>query len=403
MSEQQSRMQQLLVAVENKTASRADCEELLQMFREDENNSMLRSLDQFHQVAHTEEIPYDAAYWEQSLLEILNIDKAETPYKAFATKRAPRFLWFKLTAAAAVLLAIAFYLYQNFTGKQPVPANTLTQKENYHIPPGKAGAILTLADGTTLMLDSMSDGMLEQSNTNISLKDNGLTYLPSNAIRNSTQAGTYNTLATPKGRQFNITLADGTRVWLNAASSIRFPVVFHAAERLIDITGEAFLEVAPNSKQPFLVRLNDKTTITVLGTSFNINAYSDESSIKTTLIDGAVRINNSRYSVVLKPGDQAQINYDDDSAIGVTNKVDLKQVTAWKEGAFVFNNADISEVMRQLARWYNVEVEYKGKVPVGTFSGKIGRDLSLVEVLEGLEETSVKFNIINENKIIVLP
>jgi len=197
--------------------------------------------------------------------------------------------------------------------------------------------------------------------------------------------------AMPQG----ITLSDGTKVWLDAGSSIRFPVAFVGNERKVEITGQVWFDVVHNNKMPFKV-VAKGIEITDLGTQFNVNAYDDESETKITLLQGEVKVQNT----LMKPGEQARIS--GNSSLRLVRDVDLEEVTAWKDGYFKFNKADVQTVVRQLSRWYDVDVTYTGAIPKGTFTGKIGRNLTLQEVLDGLAFTNDKFRI-EGHKLIVLP
>jgi Fe2+-dicitrate sensor, membrane component len=307
--------------------------------------------------------------------------------------------WFRYAAAAILVLTIGAYLWFNNSNKplnvaatQPVPAKN-------DVAPGRDGAILTLADGRQVVLDSMGNGVIaEQSGVQVVLQDGQLAYDQS---AKPVEDIAYNTMSTPKGRQFRVTLPDGTKVWLNSASSIRYPTVFSGDDRKVDITGEVYFEVAKNANKPFKVKVNDNTEIQVLGTSFTINAYDNEAAIKTTLLEGSVRINAYKQVQTLKPGQQAQITTD--KKLKVVNDADVEKVIAWKNGYFNFNDADLYEVMRQLERWYDIEVVYAKPVRRIEFSGKLPRTLSLAQVLKILGEMQVKFKIEEGRKLIIAP
>lgn len=344
---------------------------------------------------------YDAAHWQQVLGRIMNADKQEE-VRTIPFYKKPLFRY-----AAAVLLIItgAGIWYAANQTKSAQPSIPVVAEKN--VPPGKDGAILTLADGSQIVLDSMGNGLVTtQKGTHVVLSDGQLTYF---SQEKSTMEMLYNTMTTPRGRQFNVTLPDGTRVWLNAASSLRYPTAFTGKERRVEVTGEAYFEVVKNKEQPFKVSIDHKMEVEVLGTSFNVNAYSDEPSINTTLVTGSVKLlpSNQQYgALILKPGQQAQqsttIHGSDLLPVMRVKEVDLGDVVAWKEGAFAFNDADLPTMMRQLSRWYNVEVEYAGAIPKLAFSGKMGRDLSLADILAELKK-DIKFRIEGDNKIVVLP
>nr|WP_240155205.1 FecR family protein [Chitinophaga sp. Cy-1792] len=198
-------------------------------------------------------------------------------------------------------------------------------------------------------------------------------------------------MSTPKGRKFRLQLPDGTHVWINAASSLRFPTAFTKGDRTVELSGEAYFEVAPLPKQPFKVKLDDGTFIQVLGTDFNVNAYKEEHLISTTLLRGAVKISRKNIQQVLKPGQQMQL-VQDSEAFTIVNKVDTSAVMAWKNGFLSFQDKKLTEVMHMLERWYGIEVIYQGIPPDIVFYGEIGSDVNLSGVLKFLEDSGVKFS-----------
>jgi transmembrane sensor len=289
-----------------------------------------------------------------------------------------RRLTYRWVAAAAVLMALATGVYfwsQRSLQQIPELAG--------NIAPGSTKAILTLADGSTVALDSTGNRVISQGSTAIRQQGGQLEY----DVKGEPASLSYNMLVTPRGGQFRITLPDGSKVWLNAASSLRYPTAFINNTRTVEITGEAYFEVAPDAAKPFKVKVNDRTEILVLGTAFNVNAYTDEPTISTTLLDGAVRINTQ----TLTPGQQAQVNTA--GAIKLVNDVDVSETVAWKNGIFSFNNADVRTVMRQIGRWYNIEINYEQAVYTTKFKGKIGRDLNLTDALEVLKKAGVNFKV----------
>ncbi len=248
--------------------------------------------------------------------------------------------------------------------------------------PGSNRAVLTLSDGRKVELVPETKKITE-AGTHIQNENGKLVY-------QKTERVVMNTMSTPRGGQYQLTLPDGTNVWLNAASSITYPTAFINNTREVTITGEAYFEVVKNAAKPFIVNTY-KDEITVLGTAFNVNAYTDEENMKTSLREGSVKIAEK----ILKPG-QAYVN-------GKIIDANIEQDIGWKNGVFAFNDADLPTVMRQLSRWYNVDVVYAGPVPDGKFNGKIGRSLTLEQVLKGLTSTRIKYRIENQNKIIILP
>lgn len=299
---------------------------------------------------------------------------------------------FKIAAAAIILLTIGTGYWLMREKKNAAESQQKPIVKTKDVAPGHDGAILTLADGNKIVLDNIHDGKI----TEIAVKNgNTLSY------KNSSPAKVeYNTMTTPKARQFSLVLPDGTQVWLNAASSITYPTAFVGNERKVKITGEVYFEVAHNPSMPFIVS-REATTVTVLGTHFNVNAYSDEPDMKVTLLEGSVRIHSeagSRKSEVIQPGQQviAKIN----GELSIVNNVDVEQVMAWKNGVFMMNKADIATIMRQIARWYNVDIVYQNSIPKGTISGEVPRSFTLSQVLKVYEYSGVHF-IIEGKKIIV--
>lgn len=252
--------------------------------------------------------------------------------------------------------------------------------------PGGDRAMLTLANGKQIILDSAQGKIVQLDNLEVTNKAGRLDYEgQSNKVE-------YHTLSTPRGGKYKLVLPDGTDVWLNAESSITFPTAFTGKGREVAITGEAYFEVVHNAKQPFQVKVNDMV-VEVLGTHFNINSYKDESSIKTTLLEGSVKIKRGDgKTVLLAPGQQAQAGRVTGESIDVTAP-DTEQVMAWKNGRFYYNNADLKTIMRQIMRWYNVEVEYSGKVPVRYFTADISRDNNLSAILKVLELSNIHFRL----------
>jgi ferric-dicitrate binding protein FerR (iron transport regulator) len=290
------------------------------------------------------------------------------------------------------------------------------------LPPGKNGAILTLADGSKVVLDSLGNGVVATQNGSKILLNNGqLAYSTSNnghpasGAADSPAVITYNTMTTPKGRQFQLLLPDGTKIWLNAASSVRYPTRFTDMERKVQVTGEAYFEVAQNAKAPFVVTVDEQTEIQVLGTHFNINSYADETSINTTLLEGSVRVIHAGEKALLRLGQQAQVPVDKAAQTGgqpsetardhikVLSNVNIDKVVAWKNGVFDFQDASLEEVMRQLERWYDIEVVYEKNIPKLEFFGRMGRDLTLSNVLRGLELSKVHFRMEGERRLVILP
>ena len=313
-------------------------------------------------------------------------------------------LWWKYAAVAAILLLVggsAFLLLDGHRRSHPIAVTKPQPPPVKHdVTPGGNKAILILAGGSAIALDSAKSGSLARlGNTNVVKVDNGeLAYHPSDKAQQGPEG--YNELRTPRGGQYRLTLPDGTRVWLNAASSIQFPTAFRGAERRVTVTGEAYFEVARDVTHPFIVNIDTRMQVEVLGTRFNVNAYADESSVNTTLLQGSVRIVDGSKTTLLSPDQQSRVYNNGKSE--VMDGADIEAIVAWKNGQFQFESDGITAVMRQIARWYDVDVVYAGKIPEGTFSGEVSRNTNLSNVLKILELSGLSFKIEN-NKVTVLP
>ena len=289
-------------------------------------------------------------------------------------------------ASVVVVLATGTYLWN----RPATPGKAITKVT---VLPGKEGAVLTLADGSQVSIDSAHAGIIaKQGGASAKLINGALVYEADG------QEIVFNKMTTPKGRQFKLTLPDGSMVWLNAESSIRYPTLFAGNERAVDITGEVYLQVMPNATMPFRVRAGNRTTIEVLGTEFNINAYQNEPAIKTTLISGAVRVKENSQEITLQPGQQVSQT---DGQLRLIQHVNTGQVVAWKNGFFNFEGVPLAELMHQLERWYDITVEYENGIPDITFGGKMSRQESLESLLKGLEESGVHFRL-EGRKVIVM-
>jgi transmembrane sensor len=312
--------------------------------------------------------------------------------------------------AAAACVVVASTLAVNVFYKKPVAPGVINMAMAEDAMPGESRARLTLASGQSIMLHEASNGKLAQEGkfAVIKAKQGELVYQFDQQRAGVGENHGYNTVTTPKAGQYQVKLPDGTRVWLNAASSIRFPTVFQGKERVVEIVGEAYFEVVKVSKNkkrvPFKVKAGNQL-VEVLGTRFNVNSYADESTIKTTLLEGSIKLEakGNNQGVLLKPGQQAEFLQGADrkstSVFDVKN-VDSQSVVAWKEGYFRFDNVGLPELMRQLSRWYDMEVVYEGKSKEYEFVGQIERNTRLSKVLQILELGDVHFRI--ENKKIIV-
>ncbi|MEP6949433.1 MAG: FecR family protein, partial [Ginsengibacter sp.] len=292
------------------------------------------------------------------LKKILPADKSKIrsiePGKIFFGK------WWRLVAVLIIFLAAGTYVFfnRNDNAKPKVLPFTKTQP---HIIPGKNQALLTTSDGKVVILDSMQNGALTvHGNIRINKQDGLLIYNVSELADQGLPI-LYNTLSTPRGGQYQVVLPDGSKVWLNSASSLHFPTAFEGNLRIVELTGEAYFEVTKNKERPFLVKVGDME-VKVLGTHFNINAYPDENIIKTSLLEGRVKITKGKATGLLQPGKQALLS-NGESKMKIID-ANMDEVVAWKNGLFQFDGADITTIMQEIGRWYNVEIVYADKVPV---------------------------------------
>ncbi len=316
--------------------------------------------------------------------------------------------WYRVAAAAIILLLLSvggYFIFNRAAQKQIAQTEKRQQPYKNDIAPGGNKAILTLANGTQIILDSAANGALtQQGNTKIIKLDSGR--LAYNALNEKPGEVLYNTISTPRGGQYQIVLADGSKVWLNAASSLRFPASFTGKERKVELAGEGYFEVAKNAAMPFRVSVNPGSPagrdmqVEVLGTHFNVNAYDDEGVIKTTLLEGSVKVSKGNDVGFIKPGQQARLY--NSGHIKIIADVDAEDAISWKNGYFSFDKDDLPTVMRQIARWYDVEISYEGNIPKREFGGKIDRNSNASQVLKILEESKVHFRI-EGKKIIVMP
>jgi transmembrane sensor len=311
----------------------------------------------------------------------------------------------RFVAAASVIVLAAAGAFRALHNKTAPAVIATTSAHATEIQPGGDKATLTLADGKIISLDSSADGVLtSQGNTLVAKLNGHLAY--NKAASEKPLAPTYNVLTTPRAGQFTLSLPDGTNVWLNNASSLRYPVWFTGAAREVELDGEAYFEVAKDAAHPFRVHIKDGVagadgaTVDVLGTSFNIMAYNDENSERATLVDGSIRFTHGNNSAVLKPAEQSILTAHGD--LKTLRNVDVDEITAWKNGYFHFAHTNLQSTMRQLARWYDVTVVYEGDIAPQEFEGKIERTMTLNKVLKGMEGEHLHFKL-EGNKVTVTP
>lgn len=314
--------------------------------------------------------------------------------------------------AAAILLLLAaggagsfFLLDRPSMSSQGANRNAPVQD----IAPGIAGAILTLADGSRVVLDSTGNGDITvQGMSRLMKQSDQLIYErstesdPSGSTLEAGEDVAYNTVTTPRGRQFKVILSDGSRVWLNAASSITYPPMFTGAQRKVIVTGEAYFEVAKDTDRPFVVQIGTPAAtdaeVAVLGTHFNVMAYPEEEHVETTLMEGSVRVTKGAGQVIIAPGQQARFSQASDR-IDVAN-VEADRIIAWVNGKMTLDNLDVEAIMRQISRWYNVDVEFEGPAPEERFWGMINRNVYLTSMLEVMRANGINARL-EGNKVIV--
>ncbi|NML19371.1 DUF4974 domain-containing protein [Pseudoflavitalea sp. G-6-1-2] len=349
-------------------------------------------------IAALDRVDVDAGY--EKFLHKYHQPEEETTEEAEPETPVRRIAWTKIAGAAAAVLVLAlgswFFFFRSAPPQDAIVEDDIRTRYKNDVSPGGNVATLELADGSTIQLDKSAHGLLadEGDATIEKTAADRLEYNSSKTAKNG-KAG-FNTITTPSGGQYHVVLPDGSRVWLNAASSLRFPLSFTGSERRVTVTGEAFFEVEEMKKQgqkvPFIVSINKQSgpsgEVQVLGTRFNINAYNDEPSIQTTLLRGSVRVvpaNRQQMAKVIKPGQQADFKANGPMAVSA---VDSNSVVAWRDGKFSYKKESIHVIMRQLARWYNVKVIFKDDLDA-VFASSFPRSTPISEILESLEQTGI--------------
>ncbi len=300
---------------------------------------------------------------------------------------------FRAAASLVFLLALAAYFFWPPKHSEKKKEAATIAENTRDIEPGSNKATLTLGDGTVITLDSLQSGMVALQGTSrvVKLGDGKLAY---EGLENTiAQEPVFNTIATPRGGEYDLVLADGTGVWLNAASSLKFPAAFTGNERRVIITGEVYFEVAKNAKMPFKVIVNNDVEVEVLGTHFNIKAYAEEAGIQTSLLEGKVKLTSLKDAGkqrLLVAGEQATYT---GGNIQVTRNFDQEVVMSWKRGLFHFNKTSIEDIMRQVSRWYDVDVKYQGRKSDATFSGIVNRGSKVSQVLRVMEQAGIRFRV----------
>lgn len=386
--EDPQRLQQLFDRYYAGHATPAEEEELMLYIRSGQHDGVIGNAMKRNWLEAADHTPLFEPHQSESMLaSILASGKQRRRWSAR--------IWVRYAAVAAVLAVVAgLWVVRKEASEKPAAVNSI---RNGDVAPGGNKALLTLADGHGIELDRVESGLVaRQGNTEITKQEDGLVVYNSRSTAVVTPG--LNKVSTPRGGQYKVQLPDGSKVWLNAFSSIRFPSVFPASERRVEITGEAYFEVTRDPARPFTVSFNG-SEVQVLGTSFNVMAYADERVSKTTLVEGSVSIRNKLGHAMLRPGQQAALL--PGGRIETAFKP-VDEAVAWKDGMFYFKNAGVKDVMRQLSRWYDVEVSYRGEVPVKQFTGRVSRDVNLSEIIGMLRYAGVNCSLEN-NSILIEP
>lgn len=402
------RFQILLEEYVDGSLSKAEAIELLKLLDDPEMTAQLEQVIDHQLDTHLYDQEVELPVIRQRIVENLESaisknDQAEVnPLQRIPFIR--RYRW----AAAAIFLLLAgsisfWIVLNNKSLKQPASAGITSRHYKGDAAPGHDGAKLKLSNGRIIVVDTAKDGLIAMDGKVAIYKQNGRIL-----YKGTNDAVVYNEIVTDNGRQWSATLPDGSVAWLNAMSSLRYPLQFSGKERLVTLRGEGKFKVIHNEKMPFKVEVAGQT-VEDIGTEFNINAYPDEANIKITVAEGAARVTStlpmttghSVASRILYPRQQALVDHT--GIFKVVNDVDTQEVMAWSRGLFSFNGETIESVMRQLARWYNVEVTYEGKTSSAHFGGEISRTQTLAQVLKGLESMNVHFRIEEDKRIVVMP
>ncbi|WP_205514193.1 FecR family protein [Longitalea arenae] len=371
-----------------------------------EENRML-----FEELVHGDSLPVELANYHQMEVrkEAAGEMMMEMTFPAEGNIRSMPWNWKRMAAAAAIVLFVitgALLLFINKDQKAKITTQNVSKRSTKDKAPGRDGATLTLASGEQIVLDSTANGfVIEQGETAIVKKDGMLSYSPKKGGEEGKVL--YNTLSTPRGRQFQLLLPDGSKLWLNAASSVKYPTVFAGKERVIEINGEAYFEVPPLTRKggkervPFIVKTSDME-VEVLGTEFNVKAYKDETNVSATLLEGKVEVKTGSSQALLTPGKQAIVGQTESTnKITVIENADTEEAIAWKNGLIAANKATIKEALMQISRWYDVDLQFKNEIKEEEIRIRVPRTASLSGVLKIFELSSrLRFEM-QGNKLIV--
>ncbi|MBB2148129.1 FecR family protein [Pedobacter gandavensis] len=370
----------------SKQGSPAETEELLRLIDSGDYDQQLKTIiDQHYDNFEPYQSPFSLEQEDQILNEVLSVKNPGTKLKIAWRKR----LWVKISIAASIVLCLgtAFFAYHHYTytKRQELAASL--------IGPGSNKARLVLSNGKVILLDTLKNGsgVFEDGVQITKTKDGQLIYKISD--QNAENANLINTIETPKGGQYQVQLPDGTDVWLNAASSLKYSSDFTDKKREVTLSGEAYFEVAHRANQPFLVHTPNQV-VEVLGTHFNINAYPDEETQVTTLLEGQVKTRSKEQTILLKPGQQSILNLNNDRLKMMA--ADLETVMAWKNGDFIFKDEDLASVMKKVERWYDVDVVYDGVDPntikLGGWVSRSKNISAVIKIIEPIAGIKIKID-----------
>jgi transmembrane sensor len=398
-----SRTSYLFSKYYDRTASQKEIKELFNILKSSSDQELTKLMrDEWEHFQHME-APFFGFDKSQEMLDKIlasGRDQNNLHEEAPVVKSRIRPLIFISISAAAAIIILNIIGLDFWTEKLTQPSVQIaSEKVEPILSPGGNKAVLTLANGQRIVLDTINNGIIEKNESfEINKTEDGqLVYHAFDRNYKNARNGDFNIVSTPRGGEYRIILPDGSKVWLNAASSLKFPGVFKRNVREVELDGEAYFEIAKRSAMPFKVR-SGNTEIEVLGTHFNLKAYSNQKVIKTTLVEGSVKINEGKSSVLLKPGQQAR---QAGGNITILNNVDIEEQVAWKDGLFVFKDASIEEVMSQVSSWYDLDIIFEGKIPEKYLTGKVSRSVNATEIMNLLNYAGVKFKITGENIVIM--
>lgn len=390
------RINDLLHRYLHKTATPAEREELFLLVQSLKNDAPLEEVLSGIDVSLLPPVSLPEEAGREMLEAILRVEPV-APVAMAPVHRVHFLRKWRWAVAVVLVLGVALAFWMN---RKDGTTPDMVKMDVRDVVPGKEGAVLTLADGSQVVLDSMGNGLVAtQHGAQAVIRNGQLVYEPTQQTSGEVL---YNTMTTPRGRQFQVMLPDGSKAWLNCASSIRFPTVFSGQQRVVEVTGEVYLEVAKNAARPFIVQLPNQSSIEVLGTSFNINAYEDEPTVKTTLLEGAIQYKRGTEVQKLVPGDQVQDDAQARNGLRKKQVEDIEEIVAWKNGYFSFSGTNFSTIMRQLARWYNVEVVVSGALPARSFSASVSRNISLENLLKAMEVYGIRSSYEN-GRVVITP